>query len=97
MLSFSCFFRASKPRWKNTPLPNANSVVYFVGSCAEYLNGLMYLDIENIALNVGPTPDPPKSVEGSPSKRRKFNAFVPQGAQSSAIASSSQTRYDFLS
>ena len=78
---FSCAFNSSRPRWSNTPVPNPNSCIHFFGTIADINSaGIVRVDVENIALNVGPTStnetvSSPNSP-ASPVKRRKFNAIA---------------------
>ena len=75
-----CCFNSSRPRWSNTPLPIANSCVHFFGTIADVnSSGAVRIDVDNIAINVGPntnesTSSPSSKV--SPVKRRKFNAIA---------------------
>jgi len=62
------------------PLPNANSCIHFFRTIADVNSaGLICIDIENIALNIGPTTNESVSSPGSqasPGKQRKFNAIA---------------------
>ena len=42
------------PRWNNTPMPNVNSIIYFVGILSDVAQtGTLQINVESIALNVG--------------------------------------------
>ncbi|KAH7907760.1 hypothetical protein BJ138DRAFT_1014023 [Hygrophoropsis aurantiaca] len=77
--SVQCVFDGTSPRWSNTPVPNVNSIVQFFGTCAALTpSGVIRVNVENIVLNIGPSASSNSTSLSSPSptKRRKFNAFV---------------------
>ncbi|KIM57181.1 hypothetical protein SCLCIDRAFT_29026 [Scleroderma citrinum Foug A] len=104
-----CTFNSSKPQWSNTPLPNANSSIHFFGTVADVSSaGTICIDIENIAMNIGPNTNESASPQTSktlPVKRCRFNAIamnlpkspslhqnIPSSPTSNAASSSSVPR-----
>ena len=80
LIPFRCTFISSCPHWSNTPLPNVNSSVHFFGTVADVNSaGAIHIDVDNIALNIGPhTNESTSSLisNGTPVKRCKFNAIA---------------------
>ncbi|KAH9948376.1 hypothetical protein B0H21DRAFT_690211 [Amylocystis lapponica] len=95
--SVQCVFPGGTPRWQTVPVPNPNSYIHFMGTCARISSeGGLSVDIESIVFNVGPSPvtagggslpaagGPP----ATPTKRRKFNSALSSPAASSSAAAS---------
>ncbi|KAI5994451.1 hypothetical protein EDD15DRAFT_2166006 [Pisolithus albus] len=77
----SCVFDTARPRWSKTPLPNQNTVVFYVGRFSDVAStGGLQVELESIARNVGVVDTRLNTATSSspPSKRRKFMAVVPK-------------------
>ncbi|KDQ23458.1 hypothetical protein PLEOSDRAFT_162504 [Pleurotus ostreatus PC15] len=75
-----CVVDAGTPRWANTPMPRANTVVHFSGTCLNVSRkGALMIAVENVALGVGSghsSSDPLASPSASPKKKRKFQTHA---------------------
>ncbi|KAI5990477.1 hypothetical protein EDD15DRAFT_2531072 [Pisolithus albus] len=77
----TCVFDSARPRWSKTPLPNQNTVVFYVGHFSDAAStGGLQVELESISLNVGMAESRSAAVStpSSPSKKRKFTAVVPK-------------------
>lgn len=94
--SRSCILNRTVPRWRNTPVPAINTVIHFYGICSQISStGQLGIEIEGITLNVGPPTQPPVTGapvedDGSPSKKRRFQARASPRQPASAYFSSQQ-------
>ncbi|KAI6108632.1 hypothetical protein EV401DRAFT_2116361 [Pisolithus croceorrhizus] len=77
-----CVFDTACPHWSKTPVPNQNTVVFYIGHFSDTAtSGSLQVELESIALNVGIV-DTKLNVgtpSSSPSKRQKFMAVAPRG------------------
>lgn len=77
--TIQCVYDGSTPRWNNTPTPNVNSTIHFVGILSDMSQtGTLRVNLENIALNIGhhdanSTVSTPTTT---PVKKRKFASFA---------------------
>ncbi|KAI5998454.1 hypothetical protein EDC04DRAFT_2612443 [Pisolithus marmoratus] len=77
----SCVFNSACPHWSKTPVPNQNSVVFYIGRFSDAAStGRLQVDLESIVLNIGMVES--KSGVGMPaspvSKKWKFTAVAPK-------------------
>ncbi|KAI1788269.1 hypothetical protein LXA43DRAFT_894940, partial [Ganoderma leucocontextum] len=81
LLVNSCVMPAHVPRWKNVPVPRANTVVYFSGVCGAIRDdGLLEITLDDLLFNLAPptqieSPTKPPAAS-PPRKRQKFDASV---------------------
>ena len=72
-----CVYDGSRPRWNNTPTPNMNTTVQYVGTFSTVSpNGCVRVNIENISFNVGQQEVSTANPLPSTPKKRKFAAFT---------------------
>lgn len=89
-------FNGSNNRWSKTPAPSAGSACQVYGpviGTADFERDKLFIDIANIALNIGPT-QTVSSVTGSPSKRKRFLTSTSEATSapsSSAVPSDPQS------
>lgn len=71
--TYRCVYDGSRPRWNNTPTPNVNTTVQYVGTfSAVSSNGCVHVNIENISFNMGQQEvSAPSPLTATP-KKRKF-------------------------
>jgi len=72
-----CVYDGSRPRWNNTPTPNVNTTIQYVGTfSAVNANGCVRVNVENISFNVGQQEASAPSPLTATPKKRKFAAIA---------------------
>ncbi|EIW78807.1 hypothetical protein CONPUDRAFT_74407 [Coniophora puteana RWD-64-598 SS2] len=96
-----CTWSMSSRRWQRTPIPRNNTITYSYGLPVGWGSaGSFRITIQGLAMSVGPrdthggnggAPPTPgaASVDGSPSKKRKFTAVASGNASTAGAQSSS--------
>ncbi|KAI6147617.1 hypothetical protein EDD17DRAFT_1419026, partial [Pisolithus thermaeus] len=71
-----CVFDSAHPRWSKTPVPNQNTIVFYIGHFSNVAStGGLQVELESIALNVGVESRSSISTPVSPtSKKHRFMA-----------------------